>query len=192
MDQIVRIPTAEIDLSKQHEQLVKENISWMLALAERILNDYALAEDTVQEAFVSAIRGLDKFEGRSSLKTWLHRITVNTALTKLRQKKRRSEDLVENLDPEFDQYGCRVEHGWSELTPLEDMLTNERLTLKIRETIATLKDSYRIVLLLRDIEDYNTLETSKLLGISVDNVKVRLHRARAALKLKLEPVLRKH
>ena len=71
------------------EKLVRDNIAWMLKLAERLLGDRALAEDTVQDAFISAFRGLDKFEGRSSLKTWLHRIIVNAALTKLRQSKRR-------------------------------------------------------------------------------------------------------
>ena len=65
------------------ESLVRENIQWMLSLANTLLRDPALAEDAVQEAFISAFRGLDKFEGRSSLKTWLHRITVSAALGKL-------------------------------------------------------------------------------------------------------------
>ena len=81
----------------------------MLKLAERLLGDRALAEDTVQDAFISAFRGLDKFEGRSSLKTWLHRIIVNAALTKLRQSKRRAEQSVDEYQPEFDRYDCRVE-----------------------------------------------------------------------------------
>jgi RNA polymerase sigma-70 factor (ECF subfamily) len=63
----------------------------MLALAERMLRDRGLAEDAVQEAFISALRGLSRFEGRSSIKTWLHRITVNASLTKLRQLKRLGE-----------------------------------------------------------------------------------------------------
>ena len=190
MTQTQQKPGAGKALFDNHEQLVRENIGWMLVLAERILNDHVLAQDTVQEAFIFAIRGLAKFEGRSSLKTWLHRITVNAALTKLRQTKGRLEEPVENLCPEFDQNDCRVEAQWSELTPLEDMLKNEHLKLKVRETFGALPDSYRIVLLLRDIEGYNTVETSKLLDISEANVKVLLHRARATLKLKLEPVLR--
>ena len=172
------------------EQLVRDNISWMLALSEGILKDRALAEDSVQEAFLAAFKSLAKFEGRSSLKTWLHRITVNTALTKLRQIKRRAEQSIEDLSPEFDQAGCRVEPQWSYLTPLEDVLKNEDLKSKVHDAISNLPDSYRIVLLLRDIEGYNTMETSDLIGISEANVKVRLHRARSALKKLLDPILK--
>jgi RNA polymerase sigma-70 factor (ECF subfamily) len=72
---------AEQGSETQAEQLVRDNIAWMLALAERMLHDRGLAEDAVQEAFMAAFRGLDSFEGRSTLKTWLHRITVNAPLT---------------------------------------------------------------------------------------------------------------
>ena len=179
-----------LDIDTSPEQLVSDHIAWMLVLAERILNDRALAEDAVQETFISAFRGLDKFEGRSSLKTWLHRITVNTSLTKLRQLKRRSEQPIEDLTAEFDQFGCRVEDTWSSLTPIEDVLKSDELKTKVHEAIHSLPDSYRIVLLLRDIEGYSTLEVAEQLDITEANVKVRLHRARAALKIVLEPLLR--
>ena len=172
------------------EQLVRENINWMLSLSEGILKDRALAEDSVQEAFLAAFKGLAKFEGRSSLKTWLHRITVNTALTKLRQINRRAEQSIDSFDPEFDQAGCRIEPDWAYLTPLEDVFKSEDLKRKVHDAINNLPDSYRIVLLLRDIEGYNTVETSELTGISEANVKVRLHRARSALKNQLDPILR--
>ncbi len=70
---------------------MRDNAGWMLVLAERMLNDAALAEDVVQEALISAINGLDRFEEKSSLKTWLHRITVNAALSKIRKQKRLAE-----------------------------------------------------------------------------------------------------
>jgi len=178
----------EVDTSA--EQRVSDNIAWMLVLAERILNNRALAEDVVQEAFISAFRGLDMFEGRSSLKTWLHRITVNTSLTRLRQLKRRSEQSIEDLTAEFDQFGCRIEDTWSTLTPIEDILKSEELKTRVHKAIHSLPDSYRIVLLLRDIEGYSTLEVAEQLEISEANVKVRLHRARAALKIVLEPIFR--
>ena len=187
---MVQNPNMEPGQNYDSEQLVRDNISWMLALSEGILKDRALAEDSVQEAFLAAFKGMAKFEGRSSLKTWLHRITVNTALTKLRQIKRRAERTIDDLSPEFDQAGCRIEPDWSYLTPLEDILKNEDLKKKVHDAINDLPDSYRIVLLLRDIEGYNTVETSDLLGISEANVKVRLHRARSALKKLLDPILR--
>ena len=77
------------------EQLVRDNIALMLALDERLLRDRGLAADVVQEEFVRALRGLGDFEGRSSVKTWLHRITVNASLTKLRQLKRLGEQPID-------------------------------------------------------------------------------------------------
>ena len=172
------------------EELVRGNIGWMLALAERLLRDRALAEDAVQDAFMDAFRGLDRFEGRSSLRTWLHRITVNACLTKLRQQKRRAEQPIDELLPEFDRHDCRIEAPWTYLTPVQDVLESEDLRARVASAIGDLPDSYRIVLQLRDIEGYSTIEAAKLLDISESNVKVRLHRARAALKRLLEPILR--
>lgn len=172
------------------EKLVRENIGWMLVLSQRILNDKGLAEDTVQEAFISIFRGLDKFDGRSSIKTWMHRITVNACLMKLRKLKRLSEQPIDQYLPEFDQYYCRIELPWAELTRTEDVLQNERLRSLVLEKILLLPDAYRIVLQLRDIEEYDTREVATLLEISESNVKVRLHRARSALKKLLEPILR--
>jgi RNA polymerase sigma-70 factor (ECF subfamily) len=177
-------------LDIQPQQLVVENIAWMLKLAERLLQDRGLAEDAVQDAFISAFRGLEKFEQRSSLKTWLHRITVNAALTRLRQKKRRAEQSIDDDLPEFDQYDCRLESPWQSLMSLEEVIESNDLCQRVNESINTLPDSYRIVLQLRDIEGYDTREVAEQLELSEANVKVRLHRARAALKKRLEPILR--
>jgi RNA polymerase sigma-70 factor (ECF subfamily) len=172
------------------EQMVRDNIVWMLRLAERLLGDRGLAEDAVQDAFISAFKGLEKFEGRASLKTWLHRITVNAALTKLRQSKRRAEQSIDPDLPEFDQYDCRIEMPWQHMATLDEVIQNEDLCKTVNACIDTLPDSYRIVLQLRDIEGYDTREVAEQLEISEANVKVRLHRARAALKKRLEPILR--
>ena len=121
--------------------LVHGNIGWMLALAERMLCDRGLAEDAVQEAFIDAFRRLESFEGRSSLKTWLHRITVNASLTKLRQLKRLSEQPIDQYLPEFDQYDCRIETSWSHLTPLQDVLEKEDLRAQVSEAIDRLSEN---------------------------------------------------
>ena len=188
--QDVSLARAEQDSETRAEQLVRDNIAWMLALSERMLRDRGLAEDAVQEAFMAAFRGLDNFEGRSTLKTWLHRITVNATLTKLRQLKRLAEKPIDEYLPEFDRHDCRIEAPWTNLTPLQDVLEDDDLRATVRETIDALPESYRIVIQLRDIEGYDTNEVAELLEISAANVKVRLHRARAAIKKLLEPVLR--
>ena len=100
---------------------MRDNAGWMLVLAERMLNDAAMAEDVVQEALISAINGLDRFEERSSLKTWLHRITVNAALSKLRKQKRLAEQPIDEFLPEFDQYDCRIEQPWTHLASAQDI-----------------------------------------------------------------------
>jgi RNA polymerase sigma-70 factor (ECF subfamily) len=185
-------PEQQIDnaTSVDSEELVRANIGWMLALAEHLLRDRGLAEDVVQESFVRALKGLDGFEGRSSLKSWLHRITVNSALSKLRQLKRLAEQSIDEHLPEFDRFDCRVEPPWSYLASVDEVMESDDLRRQVYETIGELPDSYRVVLQLRDIEEYDTSEVATLLNISESNVKVRLHRARAALKKLLEPILR--
>jgi RNA polymerase sigma-70 factor (ECF subfamily) len=180
----------EIPDSTYIESMVRNNIAWMIAVADRLLADRALAEDAVQEAFISAFRGLDKFQNRSTLRTWLHRITVNTSLMKLRQLKRLAEQPIDEYLPEFDDNECRVEAVWQAIPSTEEIIANEQHCLQIHAGINQLPDAYRIVLLLRDIEGYDTGEVAQLLDISESNVKVRLHRARAALKKLIEPLLR--
>ena len=172
------------------EALVRENISWMLLLAERILRDRSLAEDIVQDAFVAAFRSYSSFQGRSSEKTWLHRITVNAALDRLRKTGRLAEHSIDDLLPEFDQFDCRIEAPWARLLTPQQIFESTELQEQVRHSINQLPDGYRIVLQLRDIEELTTNEVAQLLKISESNVKVRLHRARAALKKLLEPLLR--
>lgn len=180
-------PASEID----REALVRDNIAWMLALAERLMKDRSLAEDIVQESFLRAYDALERFEGRSSIATWLHRITVNTALSKLRKLKRLAEQSIDEHLPEFDRFDCRIESPWSHLASIDDVMDSDDKRRVVIESINALPDAYRIVLQLRDIEDYDTSEVAALLDITQSNVKVRLHRARAALKKLLEPILRK-
>jgi len=172
------------------EEMVRANIGWMLALAERLLGDRALAEDVVQESFLRAFKGLANFEGRSTLQSWLHRITVNSALSKLRQRKRLAEQPIDEHLPEFDRNDCRIEPPWTRLASVDEIMESDDTRRRVLETIQKLPDNYRVVLQLRDLDDYDTAEVAGLLGISETNVKVRLHRARAALKKLLEPILR--
>jgi RNA polymerase sigma-70 factor (ECF subfamily) len=172
------------------ENMVRSHIGWMIVIARRLLQDHALAEDVVQDAFLSAFRHYNTFDKRSSLKTWLHRITVNTALMKLRKIKRLNEQTIEQFLPEFDVYNCRIESSWKQMLSLETILDDEQMRERVHKAIDKLPDTYRNVLLLRDIEGYSTKEVSDLLKISESNVKVRLHRARAALKKLIEPLLR--
>ena len=87
--------------SAAYERLVRTYGNWLLAVARRILHNEEDARDAVQEAFLSAFRGLAKFDGASRLSTWLHRIAINAALMRLRSKRRRPEASLDGLLPRF-------------------------------------------------------------------------------------------
>jgi RNA polymerase sigma-70 factor (ECF subfamily) len=164
------------------ETLVRLHSGRMLSVCRRILRNDEEAKDAVQEAFVSAFRGMSAFEGTSLLGTWLHRIAVNASLMRLRSKKRRPEESIDELLPTFKDDGhARVEpRDWSPsaLQRVESRETREF----VRACIDRLPEMYRVVLLLRDIEEMDTSEAAEVLGVSEGVVKVRLHRARHALR----------
>lgn len=162
----------------------------MLATARRILNDDAAAQDCVQEAFLNAFRSLERFEARSTLATWLTRITINAALMRLRSRTRRNEQSIDELGPEFDQNACRIEPHWLFPGDTDELLQRREIRELVRAKIAELPEQHRIVLMLRDIEELSTLEVAELLETTEGAVKTRLHRARAALKKLLEPLWR--
>lgn len=172
------------------EALVRRHSGWMLAVAGRYTRDRTLAEDCVQEAFANAFGKLESFEGRSSFKSWLHRIVVNQALMKLRAMRARHEQEVDELMPEFDADLCRIEQPWRQILTPEQIVGSTHLRELVLSKINELPDDFRNVLLLRDIEEMSTSEAAQALELSEANVKVRLHRARSALKRLLEPVLR--
>lgn len=164
------------------ETLVRVHSGRMLSVCRRILRNDEEAKDAVQEAFVSAFRGLSSFEGTSLLGTWLHRIAVNASLMRLRSKKRRPEESIDELLPTFRDDGhARIEpRDWS---PSALQLVESRETREfVRACIDRLPEMYRVVLLLRDIEEMDTSEAAEVLGVSEGVVKVRLHRARHALR----------
>ncbi|MEP3347967.1 MAG: sigma-70 family RNA polymerase sigma factor [Litoreibacter sp.] len=186
-------PSTELRMTEEESaQFVREHSDWMLAVAFRILRDQALAEDAVQIAFTKIWAKLDSFEGRSAMRTWMHRIATNEALMALRKIKRQNEHPIDELLPVFDGSGCRVEFDATEVATPEALLSRRETNDQIRRAIMSLPEKYRIVLCLRDIEGLSTSETSTALDLSEANVKVRLHRARAALKKLLEPHVKEH
>lgn len=170
-------------------ELVTQHGGRMLAVAQRILGERAAAEDCLQEAFLNAFSAIGRFEERAKLGTWLHRITINAALMRLRKEKRARDAGIESLLPDFDADDCRIEPLWQFDKSVEDLLAEDETRTFVQSKINELPETHRIVLMLRDIEDMDTRETADVLGISESAVKVRLHRARAALKRLLEPLM---
>jgi RNA polymerase sigma-70 factor (ECF subfamily) len=174
------------------ERFVREHAGWMLALAQRYVRDTSHAEDCVQEAFLQAFRSIGAFEGRSALKSWLHRIVVNTALMKLRSRRLAFEQPAEDVLALVDRQCCRMQSSWAELATPHEILERKETRDLVVAKLMELPDSYRIVLLLRDIEGMSTEETARALALTEGAVKVRLHRARAAFKMLVAPVLKRY
>jgi len=169
------------------EELVKLTQDRLYAVALRMMGRPEDAMDAVQEAYLSAFKALGKFEGGSSLSTWLHRITVNACLMKLRSRRRRPEVHVDDLLPAFGEDGHQAKPSPAWKPDGELGIETRELHRLVRARIDELPEPLREVLLLRDVEGMNTQMTAELLGITVSMVKTRLHRARMALKALLEP-----
>jgi RNA polymerase sigma-70 factor (ECF subfamily) len=172
------------------EQVVRTYGGRLLAVARRIVNSEEDARDAVQDAFLNAFRSLDRFEGNAKLSTWLHRIVVNAALMKLRTRKRKPEQSIEGMLPSFLDDGHHEERFQSWDEPVDKLMERAENRELVRKQIDALPEGYRTVLVLRDIEGLDTEETAKVLGLSVNATKIRLHRARQALRTMLAPHFR--
>jgi RNA polymerase sigma-70 factor (ECF subfamily) len=169
-----------------YETFVRQYTGRMLAVARRLLRNEEDAIDAVQEAFISAFRKIDTFQGSSKLATWMHRIVVNASLMRLRKLKSQREHPIDELLPKFKDDG----HAVHPARPWKDSAVaqaeREETKVWIRNQIDELPDTYRSVLLLRDIEGMDTEETAGVLGVNTNVVKTRLHRARQALRTLLD------
>jgi RNA polymerase sigma-70 factor (ECF subfamily) len=172
------------------EELVDHHAAPLLAVTRRILHDEEEARDTVQETFVAAFRGIGAFQSESRVSTWLHRIAVNCALMKLRTRERQREQDVDSLLPHFlpDGHQDHSSVTWSESA--EEILQREQACALVRQCIDELPEPYRVVLVLRDIDQLPADVVAEKLQISRDNLKVKLHRARQALRTLLDPHMR--
>ena len=169
--------------------LVRSETPRLLVVARRILRNDEDARDAVQDGFISALAALSRFEGGSQISTWLHRIVVNAALMKLRARRSRPEESIEDLLPGFDEDG-HVSVPAAEWAPADTLVMRDEVCQLVRASIDQLPETYRTVILLRDIEELTTEETAQALEITPVAVKVRLHRARQALRGLLDPRLR--
>jgi RNA polymerase sigma-70 factor (ECF subfamily) len=163
-------------------EMVSTNGPRLFATAQRMLRSEDDARDAVQEAFLCAFKALATFNATAKLSTWLHRITVNAALMRLRSRRTRSERSIDDLLPRFAEDGHFAEEtgGWA--VSSQDLVESRETRAMVRRCIALLPERYRTVLLMRDIEDLDTDEVAEMLGVTANAVKIRLHRARQALR----------
>ena len=169
---------------KAFELIVSNYQNLMLSVARAIVGE-AFADEVVQDAWISAIKALPKFEGRSSLKTWLLHIVSNGAKSRVRRENRMIslDDGWQSVSSDkFDSSGHRLDdvQVWEEATP-EALLANDQLQAAIENTFQTLPPLQRAALTMYDMEGFKMEEVCNILDISASNARVLLHRARTGL-----------
>ncbi len=160
----------------------------MLASARRILKDPGEAQDAVQDACIHAYKGFGTFDGRGDIGAWLQRIVINAALARLRKKSQLAETQIDELMPEYDRYGVLLgDPDWKKIDA-ETLLQKKGTKEAVKSAIDDLPERARLLLILRDLEGFDTAEVAAALDISTGAVKTGLHRARLALKKLLKPI----
>jgi RNA polymerase sigma-70 factor, ECF subfamily len=183
------------------ETLIEQHQHSMVRLAAMYVHDDDTASDVVQETWIAVLKGLDRFEGRSSLKTWIFSILVNRAKTRA-QREGRNVHFVFDDDGEpavpvdmFDSAGRPGAGWWRDDVPEwknlpEDELLSQETGRLIRATIDMLPPLQRQVILLRDIDGWNSDDVCNVLEISETNQRVLLHRARTKVRMALNDYMR--
>lgn len=155
-------------------------------LARRITGNGPDADEVVQDAFWTVVRKIDSFRGESAFGSWLYRIIANAAYQKIRTRNNRRHDIsLDEVLPLFDGSGHHAAGvvDWS--SRVDDPSVQAELRMALGTAIDELPDTYRAVLMLRDVEGRSCAEIADALGLNVGAVKTRVHRARLFLRKRL-------
>ena len=165
-------------------ELVRRYQPRLLRVAESTVGSRAVAQEVTQDAWLAVLRGVDRFEGRSSFKTWLFRILLNRARTAAHREQRAGRP-ADSVDERFDSNGAWTvpPEPWSERA--DDRIVAERLAARVQALLPQLPDAQRQVVVLRDVEGLPPAEVADLLDLSDGNQRVLLHRGRARLRFLL-------
>jgi RNA polymerase sigma-70 factor, ECF subfamily len=162
------------------ELLVERHQGRIYRHLRKMVKDYNIAEDLLQETFLSAHKGLNRFSGNSSFATWLFRIATNTALMFLR--KHRPDNVQYDDDLKTRGHVGHIAASPEFVNTPLDLLLSDEGRRKIEQAIDELPLMYRTVLMLRDVEGFSVREVSKITDSSVAAIKSRLHRARHSVR----------
>ncbi len=179
-EDLVRI--AQAGDNRAFDELIRRYQEKVYRLAYKILRHEEDAAETLQDAFLSAYRGLKSFKAESTFSTWLYRVATNAALMKYRKRRDRHVSLEQSQSPYEDAEPLALP-DWS-AEPLEELLDAETRQI-MEEGIQRLPEDLRTVFVLRDVEGLSNAEVAEVLDISVAAVKSRLHRARISLRDRL-------
>jgi len=186
---ITLVQAAQRGDKRAFAQLVEKYEARVYNLARKMMRDPQDAEDVLQETFINVYRHLNDFHGDAAFATWLYRIATNASLMKLRGRK----DITVSLDEPVEAGDGTMPReivDWG-VTPEQALLSGE-VRAQMNVAVEALPETLRAVFVLRDIEGLSVQETSDVLGISVPNVKTRLHRARMTLRENLSMYFKEH
>jgi RNA polymerase sigma-70 factor (ECF subfamily) len=155
------------------------------ALCLRMVSNPADAEDLAQEAFLQLFRKISTFRGESAFSTWLHRMTVNVVLMRLRKKTLPTDSLEETLDPDSENSGPKRDVGTVDLR-----LSGAVDRVNLERSIEKLPPGYKTVFVLHDVQGFEHNEIASIMGRSVGNSKSQLHKARTRLRELLQEEVR--
>ena len=155
------------------------------ALCLRMVNNPADAEDLMQEAFLQLFRKIGTFRGESAFSTWLHRMTVNVVLMRLRKKSLPVASLEETTEPDEETGGPRKDIGAPDLR-----LSGAVDRVNLERSVEKLPPGYRTVFVLHDVQGFEHNEIADIMGCSVGNSKSQLHKARTRLRDLLQEEMR--
>ena len=202
-EEVALVEALRLGDEKAFAALIDMYHSSLLRLAMSYVATREQAEDAVQETWLGVLNGIDKFEGRSSLKTWIFRILVNRAKTKGVRERRSvpfcslkgdGDEHEPSVDPGRFQDGTPAAGFWSAPPeswtgiPEDRLLSGETREI-VDEAIGALPDQQRAVITLRDIKGFTAQEACDLLGVTEANQRVLLHRARSKVRARLEEYL---
>ena len=171
------------------EQLLRGTQGMVFRVAQHITGSREDAEEVVQEAFLKAFQNLERFEERSRFSTWVTRITVNTALMRVRSRRGHETVPLHEDDPGDPSALAEEVADWR--PDPEQLYNRNELHAILAQALAGLPQHYSTVFLLRDVEGFSTAETAETLGLSATAVKARLLRARLQLRQRLDPYFRR-
>ena len=169
------------------EELISRYTTKAFSLACRLTKNKEDAEEVLQDVFVTVYRKIQGFEGKSSFSSWLYRITVNSALMKLRKNKQDQSIPMEDVIAMIKKIPSSINFYWAEG---DSQRSRREIMNAIENAIGELPEDYKPVFVLRDIDGLTSKEVSKILQISVPAVKSRLHRSRLMLRKSLSPFFR--
>jgi RNA polymerase sigma-70 factor (ECF subfamily) len=153
------------------------------SLARRLTGTAADAEDVLQETFVRVHGKLASFRGESALATWIFRVATNCARMARRKERRRRTEPLDDYLPKFDRDGRHAgEIDYRRLARADEILDRRRLATAVRRAIDRLPETYRVPLVLRDLEELPTREVGRILGLDEAAVRQRVHRGRLMMR----------